>query len=414
VKKIRFGIFGLGRGGYLVDNIFNAGADVVAICDKRPAAIATCKKDHPLCKNAAEYTDFEEFIKHDMDAVLLCNYFCDHAEYAIKCLKAGKHVLSETMSNVTMAEGVALCRAVEETGMTYALFENYPYFVSNLEMKRLYQSGELGELVYAEGEYVHPMDPKSANGIAPGKRHWRNWIPRSYYITHALAPLMSMTDALPTRVSSMASFHPCVKEGTACQVGDAAAIILCQTDIDAVFRIMGCAWFFPHGNYYRLGGTKGGVENDRITGNVRLFYHPQYCPEGKENINYYKAEWPDAELGKFADKAGHGGGDFLGIYDFVKDLEEGREPYWNVYRATAAASVGILAWRSILNGNAAYDIPDFRKEEEKVKYENDTASPFPDENYNTDIPCSSRPHTPTAEDLAAAEEVWKNLDYLYN
>ena len=58
---------------------------------------------------------------------------------------------------------------------------------------------------------------------------------------------------------------------------------------------------------------------------------------------------------------------------------------------TTMASVGILAHRNILNGNQPYDIPDFRKEEDCIKYENDRETPF----YGSDgskptIPCSSR------------------------
>ena len=110
------------------------------------------------------------------------------------------------------------------------------------------------------------------------------------------------------------------------------------------------------------------------------------------------------ELGELADKEGHDGGDFWVIYDFVKALEEGRKPYWDVYRATRAASVAILAWRSVLNGGQPMDIPDFRREEDRRKYEFDNISPYPDENYRVNIPCSSRPYAPTEEDLAALKE----------
>jgi hypothetical protein len=57
---------------------------------------------------------------------------------------------------------------------------------------------------------------------------------------------------------------------------------------------------------------------------------------------------------------------------------------------------------SMLEGGAPYDIPDFRKEEERVKYENDRATPF----YGTDgsapsIPCCSKnDYAPTEGQLA--------------
>jgi len=410
-KKLRFGIFGSGRAGSLIGCVYALGCEVVAICDRRPALIAANKKWFPECKDAAEFSDFDEFIQQDMDAVILGNYFCEHAKFAIKAMRAGKHVLSETISNVTMAEGVALVRAKEETGKIYALLENYPFFKQNLEMERVYKEGTLGNLVYAEGEYVHPMSDQEQNELAPGERHWRNWTPRTYYTTHALAPLMQMTDSMPTKVTAMASFQPEVAKGTALRTGDAAAIIMCQTDTNAVFRITGWAMFQPHGSYYRLCCTKGGVETNHTTGKMRLCYNGWTVPEGKEAFQEYEIKWQDEELGKMADGAGHGGADFFVVHSFIEDIRNQREPYWNVYRATTTASVAILAWRSVLNGNATYDIPDFRKEEDRRKYEFDNISPYPDENYKVMIPCSSQPYAPTQADLDAANKSWMNAEY---
>lgn len=406
-KKIRIGIFGCLRGSSFIKSIFMSGAEVVALCDKHKATLDQVKESFPEVKDVACYSNFDDFIEHDMDAVLLANYFHQHIDFAITALKKGKHVLSETISNVTMADGVRLCRAVEETGMTYALLENYPYFKPNMEMAKVYKSGVLGKIVYAEGEYVHPFDKDEMNGLATGMEHWRNWTPRTYYITHAIAPLMEITDTMPTRVTAMASFAPEVAKGTVLRYGDAAAIIMIQTDNDAVFRISGWAGWGHHGNNYRICGTHGDMEVNKGNGKMRLGFNEWTKPDDvKDAVTEYDMKWPDEELGKFADKAGHGGGDFWVIYKFVKDLENGTEPYWNVYRATATASIAILAWRSILNGNAPYDIPDFRKEEDKLKYENDNASPYPNENLEADIPCSSKPYAPSEDDIAEAELKW--------
>ena len=48
------------------------------------------------------------------------------------------------------------------------LAENYPFTRFNMEMRRLYRTGEIGRVTYAEGEYNHPMDPDSINRISPG------------------------------------------------------------------------------------------------------------------------------------------------------------------------------------------------------------------------------------------------------
>ena len=410
---IKIGLYGVFRGSQLVGAIRDSGAQIVAVCDRRKQAIQYSKESHPEMKDAVEYTDFEEFIKHDMDAVLLANFFHEHAKCAIRAMEEGKHVLSECLSNVTMADGVALCRAVERTGKIYALLENYPFIKENLEMERLYKEGTLGKIVYAEGEYIHAMSSGEHNFYARGPRHWRNWTPRSYYLSHALAPIMKMTDALPTKVTAMAAFAPETVKNTAMQSGDAACIVMCQTDKDAVFRVIGWGNYAPHGSYYKLCCTKGGAEINHGNGKMRLCYNSWTRPEGVEqDTTEYDVQWPDQELGEIAKKHGHGGGDFLVVHDFIKCLEEGREPYWNVYRSTAIASVAILAWRSVLNNNMAYDVPDFRKEEDKLRYEQDSITPFPDEDYRVTIPCSSKPYAPSEEDLAAAEEMWKSYDML--
>src|SRR5262249_56847108 len=120
----------------------------------------------------ATYTDYDTFLAHEMDAVVLANYFHQHAPFAIKALAAGKHVMSETTACKTIAEGVALARAVEKSGRSYPFAENYPFTAVNQEIQRLYRAGEIGEVRYAEGEYNHPFDERSRQQISPGMNHW--------------------------------------------------------------------------------------------------------------------------------------------------------------------------------------------------------------------------------------------------
>ena len=53
-------------------------------------------------------------------------------------------VMSECAACHTPAEGLALIRAVEETGRVYLFAENYPYMAYNQEMRRLYREGTVG------------------------------------------------------------------------------------------------------------------------------------------------------------------------------------------------------------------------------------------------------------------------------
>ncbi|MBQ7779377.1 MAG: Gfo/Idh/MocA family oxidoreductase [Clostridia bacterium] len=393
MKTIKLGIFGLGRGSSFMESVLVNNGEVVALCDRDVKKMEKAAENLP--EKPAFYTDFEAFIRHDMDAVFLANCFHEHASFAIRCLEAGFHVLSECTSNATMAEGVALVRAAEKSKGFYMLAENYPFMRFNQEMRRIYRSGTLGKALYAEGEYNHPFDmndEETHKGLRPYPEHWRNFLPRSYYITHSLAPLMYMTGAVPKRVTAMACFAPFDEfdiVGTG--VADRAAIITTLNDDDSVFRVTGCAAFGGHSNSYRICGTKGQAENHRgVKDKVMLRFNKWDIPEGMEEKNYYIPEWP-ADLKELIEKAGHGGGDFFVIKEFFDCIRENRQPEFDAYFATTCASVAILAHRSLLEQGVPYDIPDFHREEDRQKYENDTLLPLPRGGEAPNMPCCSRP-----------------------
>jgi predicted dehydrogenase len=163
-KKIRVGVVGAGRGQTFAHQAGNVGMEFVALCDIWEEHLLEVGKRYGV----ATYTDYDKFLEHDMDAVVLANYYHEHAPFAIKAFAAGKHVMSECIACKTPAEGVALARAVEKYGLIYMFAENYAYFAYNQEMRRLYQAGEIGEIQYMEGEYNHPIDSRTYNMIAPG------------------------------------------------------------------------------------------------------------------------------------------------------------------------------------------------------------------------------------------------------
>ena len=298
MDKIKIGIFGAGRGIDIAENLLNLGCEIVALCEFNPKRAANGLKK--LGKDIPVYADFDEFIEQPMDAVVLANYFHEHTPYAIKCFEKGIHVFSECISNGTMAEGVELVRAFEKSSSIYMLAENYPQMIFNREMKRICDSGTLGKILYAEGEYNHPGDPTDIGFKKEHtyfEKHWRNHNPRNYYITHSLGPVMWATGATPKRVTSFASFAPF--EGdvpVASYCGDRVAIVTTQNDDGSIFRVTGCAAFGGHHNAYRICGTEGQIENLRGMGTkVMLRYNAWSKPEGAEEINCYDPQWNDKD-----------------------------------------------------------------------------------------------------------------------
>ncbi len=399
MKTLKIGIFGFCRGAYYVDHFLANNAEVVAICEKDLTRLEKAKKK--LGSMASYYTDFNAFIQHKgLDAVLLANYFNEHTEYAIKLLEKNIHVLSECTSNTTMAEGVKLVEAVEKSNATYTLAENYPYMLFNQEMKKIVEGKTLGKIIYAEGEYNHATDPYEplpddtleSPRLYDSEKHWRLYNPRTYYVTHSLAPIMYLTGAKPIRVTAMPVFSPLPDDcNRAPFVGDKAAILTTLNDDESVFKFTGCASFGGSENSYRLCGVNGMVENLRGTGGkIMLRYEPHTKPDDKELINFYTPQWEgrDKELIK---KAGHGGSDFLIVKDFLNSLHQGKQHPFDVYFATRMASVAILGHRSLLEYGKPYDIPDFSKKEDRDKYRNDNLSPYWHSNGTAPtIPCCSK------------------------
>ena len=193
-KRIRLGIWGLGRGMSFYATCKHLNIDVVAGCDYNQHM-----RDNFLAANPGAFAtaDADEFLKQDFDAVLLATFCPAHADDAIKYLQAGKHVMSEVTSFFTMAEGVRLVEEVEKRKLVYNLAENYPFSAANMWLAARWKEGLFGELMYGEYEYVHECRSLCYTyidglPIQPGHtvHNWRSWFNFHYYCTHSLLSLI--------------------------------------------------------------------------------------------------------------------------------------------------------------------------------------------------------------------------------
>jgi predicted dehydrogenase len=402
---IRVGIVGVGRGARFARNAGEAvGMELVALCDTWREGLARVAGE----LDVAAYSDYDALLEHDLDAVVLANYFHQHAPFAVKALQAGKHVLSETSACFPLAEGVELIRAVEASGCVYMLAENYPYMVFNQELRRLFQAGELGDFLYGEGEYVHPMSADYFNGITHDDDHWRNWLPATYYSTHSLAPVMYITDTRPAAVSGFVIPHDPndpEKARTAARA-DTASMIALRMDNGAVVKLLQYG-LRGEGNFVRIHGNRGLAENARHsnTSMVRLRQEPFDRADGELVDRVYLPRFPhhhDEAAG-----TGHGGSDFFTNYHFAEAIRTGEQPYLDVYRAVAMSIVGPLAYRTALAGGTPLAVPDFRREEERTAFADDRWSPDPAAaGPSQPLPSVLGELRPSAEGLAYARKAW--------
>lgn len=388
-NPVKIGIFGARRGEAYACCVLNSrGRGVVTcVCDMNTQRLETIKR---FCNESTKYvTDFDELLNAGCDAIILCNYFNEHAKFAVKCLERGINVLSETTACVTMKECVELVEASEKSGAVYMLAENCAYMYQILELKKLYEGGTLGKAVYTESEYIHPMSPEEYAMYTPNNKHWRAQMPSCYYHTHSLAPVMNITGAYPTAVNARAIFTDAVRiERDDEPVKDVSTIMLCQMSDSSLCRITGWAKFATHGDWCRISCGRGSAES--VRGNeasVMVSYNGWQIPEGHSERVTYDAK-SLYELPEEKECDGHYGGDYKMILEFLDCVINGKKPLFDVYNSVRMSAVAILAWRSCLENGKEYIIPDFKNKEERDAYRNDDLSPFADESGKANYPCT--------------------------
>jgi predicted dehydrogenase len=80
-----------------------------------------------------------------------------HAEWTIKALRAGKHVLCEKPFALTLAEADAMIAAAKETGKVLAEAFMYRHHAQTLKVKEIVDSGALGKLQLIKGAFTFTL-----------------------------------------------------------------------------------------------------------------------------------------------------------------------------------------------------------------------------------------------------------------
>lgn len=375
MDKIRVGVLGAYRGTSMINYCKRSNnAEVVAICDKCPEALEAQKLNSDG-ENITFYDNFDDFIKHDMDAVVLANYANEHAPFAIRAMKQGLHVFSEVLPCQNMKEAVELIETVEETGKVYAYGENYCYMPAPYEMKRLYKQGKIGEFEYGEGEYVHNCEPIWHSITYGEKDHWRNRMYSTFYCTHSIGPIIHITGLRPVSVTGF--------EGTKNERNLRSGALGGQFGIEMITLENGGIIKSIHGNLYKnsiwysIYGAKGRMEcarEDANDGHINKIYVNFDETSGDYKNGKFENYNPTDKDTSSTQGFGHGGSDFYSMYHFIEKIKGNNEADTiDVYEALDMFLPGLFAYRSILNGGIPMQIPNLRDKTCREQWRNDTA-----------------------------------------
>lgn len=391
-EKIKVGVLGAGRGKTMMNYCRHSdNAELVAICDNYAPSLDYVKKEYGS-ETITFYTDFDEFINHDMDCVVLANYANAHVPFAIRCLEKGLDVISEVLPVQTMKEAVELIETVERTGRVYAYAENYCYMPAPKKMKQLYESGVLGDFEYGEGEYMHNCESIWHDITRGLPEHWRNTMHACYYCTHSIGPLIHISGMRPVKVTGFEVPFNARMARMGAKAGPIGMEVI-TLENGAVLKSIHGVGCSKDSIWYSIYGSKGRMESAREDGD-QGGVHTLYvnCDENEgDNKSEAASVSTDDALSEKAEKSGHGGSDFYTMYNFIEKLRGNDDTdIIDVYEAMDMFLPGMFAYRSLLNGGIPMDIPNLRDPEEREKWRNDTQCTDPEVAGDMLIPSYSK------------------------
>lgn len=151
MKKVRFGIIGLGnQGSAYVRSVFGANkvenGYITALCDINPVKIGAIK-EAVTNKDVAYFTDYKEMLDSGLcDAVLIEVPHYYHPEMVIEALNRGIHVVSEKPAGVYTKQVRLMNEVAKKSNALFGMMFNQRTNCLYRKMKEIIAEGGIGEL----------------------------------------------------------------------------------------------------------------------------------------------------------------------------------------------------------------------------------------------------------------------------
>jgi predicted dehydrogenase len=320
---------------------------------------------------ATPYTDYDKFLAHGLDLIIVATPDVLHAQQAAYALEKGVGVVSEVPAATTVDDGKRLVQAQRKSGGFYMLLENYGYRDEIELIKRMVAAGKFGSVYFGEGEYLH--DCRGLNRFPDGTLTWRGANFSKYvYIWHSLRPLLNILGDRTARVSAMMTMEPGRLEAEIDIPDNVVALFHTAAGRMLKIRVDICSPR-PHlMDYYSLQGTRGSFEGTRGAGDPARIWLEELEPADRpgksgpsvhwRNLDEFEAEFiPDRVAAREeAKRTGHGGSDYWTMKAWVDSFREGNASPVDVFRALDCSLPGPLALASAKQQGAPVEIPDPR------------------------------------------------------
>ena len=364
-NSVRVAVVGLGFGAEFIP-IYqrHPDAEMYAICQRNEKSLNEIGDQFGVERRT---TRFEDLLSDDnVDAIHIVTPIASHGELSIAALEAGKHTACTVPMATTVEECVRIVEARRSSGKVYMMMETAIYTREFLYVKELYESGKLGDVQFMRGSHQQNM------GLPGWPEYWYGF-PPMHYATHAVSPLLHLTN---TRAESVVCFGSGqIREDYAKRYNSPFAIETALVQLrDSNLACEVTRSLFDTIRQYResfdVYGTKLSFEWEQVFEEGPVVYSGFEDAERVE-VPDYGHLLPDEiapfttggvydeehEHTSFIQGAGHGGSHPHLSHEFIRAIVEGRESAADAEASANWTMTGICAHQSAMEGGKRIEIP---------------------------------------------------------
>ncbi len=357
-SDLRVGVLGLGQGtSHLRAFQMIEGSRVVAVCDKDQALAARVAQANGVDLICADYEALLENKTVDLVVVATPDHL--HGRHVLQALNAGKHVLSEIPMATTLAECQAIIDITDRSGLKYHMGNQVRYAFCLQDIQRLIATGDLGEIFYAEGEYLHEMGDIVNHRPAD---HWRIQPeePQTTLLGGGPHAIDTLRWLMGVRFVEVQAYHADFQSKWQ-TVHTTSALF--KAENGAVAKVtVSYGMVRPYCLYYSVYGTEGSFERTRDQGGAtqettNYLYHSK-LPGARRMMPVTVPNWNNPRLQR-QHTLGHGTMEIEQAIGFLHAIQHDEEPALGPREAARSIAAGICALQSAQQGGGVVKIPTF-------------------------------------------------------
>ena len=384
---VRIGFVGVGgMGSVHVQNLLEIpGVELTAVADireahaERAAGWAEAKgRRRPTLYTRGERDFVRMCNEEELDLVYTATPWRWHVPICLEAMRTGKHAATEVPAATSLEDCWALVETAESTARHCVMMENVNYGRSELMVLNMVRQGVLGEVLHGEGGYLHDLRAiKFADeGEGLWRRDWSRTTNANLYPTHGLGPVANCMDInRGDRFARLVSFsspsrglqewardhypegHP--KRQETYVLGDVNVSLIQTARGRTLYVAHDTNLPRPYSRIHTVQGTRGLFQGypDRV------YVEGSSASHQWDDVDAWREEYEHPlwrrELQARQERPGHGGMDFLEDQRLIYCLRNGQPTDMNVYDAAALSAVIELSGRSVAQGGAPQEVPDF-------------------------------------------------------